>query len=90
MLYEVITRKEFVINVLEAKVASFEQKYNLDVRISGMPYIRTLNAQNIVDEIGVFIAAALFVTVITSYSIDYTKLYEQSTSMKLKNQKQLT
>jgi len=55
-------RKEFVINVLEARVASFEQKYDLDVRISGMPYIRTLNAQNIVDEIGVFIAAALFVT----------------------------
>jgi len=55
-------RKDFILNVLESKVASFEKAYNMDVRVSGMPYIRTLNAQNIVDEIGVFIAAALFVT----------------------------
>ena len=55
-------RKDFVINVLEGKVAAFEKAYNMDVRVSGMPYIRTLNAQNIVDEIGVFISAALFVT----------------------------
>ena len=55
-------RKDFVINVLEEKVAAFEKAYNMDVRVSGMPYIRTLNAQNIVDEIGVFIGAALLVT----------------------------
>jgi len=55
-------RKDFVINVLEAKVAEFENTYNMDVRVSGMPYIRTLNAQNIIDEIGVFIVAALLVT----------------------------
>ena len=55
-------RKDFVINVLEKKVAAFEKAYNIDVRVSGMPYIRTLNAQNIVDEIGVFIGAALLVT----------------------------
>ena len=29
---------------------------------SGMPYIRTLNAQNILDEIGLFVLTALFVT----------------------------
>ncbi|HEX9826101.1 MAG TPA: efflux RND transporter permease subunit [Flavobacteriaceae bacterium] len=55
-------RKDFIINVLEDKVAAFEKAYNIDVRVSGMPYIRTLNAQNIVDEIGVFIGAALLVT----------------------------
>ena len=55
-------RKDFVINVLEEKVAEFEKAYNMDVRVSGMPYIRTLNAQNIVDEIGIFIGAALLVT----------------------------
>jgi len=55
-------RKDFIINVLEAKVAEFEKTYNIDVRVSGMPYIRTLNAQNIVDEIGIFISAALLVT----------------------------
>ncbi len=55
-------RKDFVIDVLEQRVADFEAANNLDVRVSGMPYIRTLNAQNIVDEIGLFVAAALLVT----------------------------
>lgn len=55
-------RKDFVINVLEPRVKAFEKANTIDVRVSGMPYIRTLNAQNIVDEIGVFIAAALLVT----------------------------
>lgn len=55
-------RKDFVIDVLEKKITDFETTYNLDVRISGMPYIRTLNAQNIVDEIGLFVVAALLVT----------------------------
>ena len=55
-------RKDFIIDVLQAKVDAFEEKYKMDVRVSGMPYIRTLNAQSIVDEIGLFICAALFVT----------------------------
>ncbi|WP_191858203.1 efflux RND transporter permease subunit [Hanstruepera ponticola] len=55
-------RKDFVFNSLIPKIASFEQETRLDVRVSGMPYVRTLNAQNIVDEIGKFIAAALGVT----------------------------
>lgn len=55
-------RKDFVINVLEKQVKAFEAKTNLDVRVSGMPYVRTLNAQNIVDEIQLFILAALLVT----------------------------
>jgi len=55
-------RKDFVISVLQPKIEAFEAANNLDVRVSGMPYIRTLNSQNIVDEIGVFIGAALLVT----------------------------
>ncbi|PWK20855.1 efflux RND transporter permease subunit [Xanthomarina spongicola] len=55
-------RKDFVFNELLPKVEAFEEATNLDVRISGMPYVRTLNAQNIVDEIGKFIALALGVT----------------------------
>ncbi|WP_034061007.1 efflux RND transporter permease subunit [Lacinutrix jangbogonensis] len=55
-------RKDFVIETLMKKVKVFEDTYNLDVRISGMPYIRTLNAQNIVDEIGLFVLAALAIT----------------------------
>ncbi|OIQ23227.1 efflux RND transporter permease subunit [Lacinutrix sp. MedPE-SW] len=55
-------RKDFVVNNLMSKVKTFEDTYKLDVRVSGMPYIRTLNAQNIVDEIGMFVLAALLVT----------------------------
>ena len=55
-------RKDFVFNELLPKIEAFEKATNLDVRISGMPYVRTLNAQNIVDEIGKFIALALGVT----------------------------
>ena len=55
-------RKDFIIKVLQPKIDAFEAQTSLDVRVSGMPYIRTLNAQNIVDEIPIFIGAALFVT----------------------------
>ena len=55
-------RKDFVLETLEDKVTAFENQYDLDVRISGMPYIRTLNAQLIQNEIGMFISAALIVT----------------------------
>ncbi|MCL5127548.1 MULTISPECIES: RND family transporter [unclassified Algibacter] len=55
-------RKDFVMDVLIPRVKAFEDKYDLDVHISGMPYIRTLNSTNIVDEIGLFIGAALLVT----------------------------
>ena len=55
-------RKDFVVDVLIPKIKTFENKYNLDVRVSGMPYIRTLNSQNIVDEINLFVIAALLVT----------------------------
>lgn len=55
-------RKRFVIEELIPIVEEFEEKQDLNVYISGMPYIRTLNSQNIIDEIGLFIGAALLVT----------------------------
>ena len=55
-------RKDFVLNILGPTIEQFEQTHNMDVRVSGMPYIRTLNAQVIVDEIPWFIGAALFMT----------------------------
>ena len=55
-------RKDFITDVLIPKINEFELSTNLNVRVSGMPYIRTLNSQNIIDEIGKFIAAALGVT----------------------------
>lgn len=55
-------RKDFIINDLIPLVKKFEEETGVKVHTSGMPYIRTLNSQNIVDEIGLFIGAALFVT----------------------------
>ncbi len=55
-------RERFVFDVLNPAIESFEKDTGLDVRISGMPYVRTMNAQNIIDEIGLFVGLALFVT----------------------------
>ncbi len=55
-------RKNFIMGDFNRKIEDFEANYDLDVRVSGMPYIRTLNAQNIVDEMGLFIGLALVVT----------------------------
>jgi len=43
-------------------VDAFEKENKMKIHRSGMPYIRTLNAQNIVDEIGLFVFAAMGVT----------------------------
>ncbi len=55
-------RRDFILNEFVPAIAAFEKENNLKVRTSGMPYIRTLNAKNIVDEIGLFVGAALLVT----------------------------
>lgn len=57
-----IQRKKFIEKVLNPLIEDFEEKYQMDVKVSGMPYIRTMNSQNIMDEIQVFILAALLVT----------------------------
>lgn len=57
-------RRDFIFNKLIPVVEKFEKDYNVDVRISGMPYIRTLNAQNIQDEILLFVLGALLITAI--------------------------
>ncbi|HET8885958.1 MAG TPA: efflux RND transporter permease subunit [Salinimicrobium sp.] len=55
-------RKTFVLEDLIPLIENFESSTGLDVRVSGMPYIRTLNSKTIIDEIGLFIGAALLVT----------------------------
>ena len=55
-------RKIFIEKVLIPKIAAFEKQTGMKVYTSGMPYIRTLNSQNIIDEIGMFIGAAVLVT----------------------------
>ena len=51
-----------LIQSIKNTVDNFNTKYNLHVRTSGMPYIRTLNAKNITDEIALFVIAALVTT----------------------------
>lgn len=55
-------RPAFVINKLIPLIEEFEKETGIKVHASGMPYIRTLNAKSIIDEIGMFIGAALLVT----------------------------
>ena len=57
-------RRDFIFDKLIPTIEKFEKENNLDVRISGMPYIRTLNAQNIQDEIMLFVFGALGITAI--------------------------
>lgn len=55
-------RKTFIIENLIPKIDKFEKTTGIDLRVSGMPYIRTINAENMKGEIGLFIGAALFIT----------------------------
>ena len=55
-------RKSFIYEDLIPKIEKFEKASKIDVHISGMPYVRTLNSQNIIDEIEIFIIAAILVT----------------------------
>ncbi|MRI02531.1 MMPL family transporter [Kriegella sp. EG-1] len=55
-------RKDFILEDLNNLVEKFEDETGLNVHVSGMPYIRTMNSQNIIDEIYKFILAALLVT----------------------------
>ena len=55
-------RKTFILENLVPNVEKFEKETGIDLRVSGMPYIRTINAENMKGEIGLFIGAALFIT----------------------------
>jgi predicted RND superfamily exporter protein len=52
-------RKTFILENLVPKIDKFEKTTGIDLRVSGMPYIRTINADNMKGEIGLFIGAAL-------------------------------
>jgi predicted RND superfamily exporter protein len=55
-------RKTFIVENLVPKIEKFEKTTNIDLRVSGMPYIRTINAEDMKGEIGLFIGAALLIT----------------------------
>ncbi len=58
------SRKDFIFNNLLPEIETYEKDTGVNLRVSGMPYVRTLNAQNIVDEIGLFV---VFATLLTSF-----------------------
>lgn len=60
-------RKEFVLNKLIPAIDEFKKVTKTDIKVSGMPYIRTLNAKAIISEIGLFIGATLLVTSLIFY-----------------------
>ncbi len=60
-------RKDYIIEKLIPAIKQFEKETKVDLRVSGMPYIRTLNAETILAEIGIFIGAALLVTALLFY-----------------------
>lgn len=55
-------RKDFILKKFKPLMDDFTEESGLKVYVSGMPYLRTLNAQNIIDEIKWFVLAALLVT----------------------------
>ena len=57
-----IERKDFILNYFIPKIEAYEKETGIDLRVSGMPYIRTLNAKSIIDEISLFIGASLLIT----------------------------
>jgi uncharacterized protein len=60
-------RKDFVLKQLIPAIEKFNKNTRLQIRVSGMPYIRTLNAQAIISEIGLFVAATLLITSLCFY-----------------------
>ena len=57
-----VEREKFITDILEPRVLEFEQQYKIDVRISGMPYVRTKYSQTIKAELSKFLILALVVT----------------------------
>ncbi|QXP72811.1 MMPL family transporter [Tenacibaculum sp. AHE15PA] len=57
-------RRDFIVEILIPTVEKFEKEHQIDVRLSGMPYIRTINSQNIIDEMQLFVLGALGITAV--------------------------
>jgi len=62
-----VKREEFINRVLLPRVNAFEKAHNIDVRISGMPYVRTKYSETIKAELGEFVILAIFVTSLIFY-----------------------
>ena len=55
-------RNEFIHKNLIPAIKKFSKENNIKVYTSGMPYIRTLNSDSIMGELGTFVGLAFFIT----------------------------
>ncbi|MDC9721712.1 MAG: efflux RND transporter permease subunit [Urechidicola sp.] len=55
-------RKDLILGKFSKSITKFQEENDINVHISGMPYVRTMNAQNIIDEMKMFVLLALGVT----------------------------
>jgi predicted RND superfamily exporter protein len=55
-------RKNLVLQKIIPAIEAFEKETKVDLHVSGMPYIRSLNSEYIISEISLFIGAALGIT----------------------------
>ena len=55
-------RRDFILKELNPLIKEFEESNNIDLKVSGMPYIRTMNSKSIFDEMKLFLGAALGIT----------------------------
>ncbi len=55
-------RQNFVIKTLNPLIDRFEKTHHIDIHVSGMPFIRTMNSMNIKREMRIFMILALAVT----------------------------
>jgi predicted RND superfamily exporter protein len=60
-------RKDFILEKLIPEIESFKEKTGIDLRVSGMPYIRTMNTETIKGEIGLFMGMSLLITCLLFY-----------------------
>ena len=55
-------RSDFVKDVFNPLIKKFNKENNLQVRVSGMPYVRSMNAASVKSEMGMFVLLGLGVT----------------------------
>ena len=55
-------RSDFVKDVFNPLIQKFNKENNLQIRVSGMPYVRSMNAASVKSEMGMFVLLGLGVT----------------------------
>ena len=64
-------RSEFILNEFKSLVENFERVSGADAKISGMPYIKTRNAETLKKEMILFVIGALLVTALIFFFRSY-------------------